>query len=54
MQNGSPTPPPRDPDTYVEEVPPPPPPAEGYAPNSVADTLTEAAWSVLNDVLALL
>jgi len=51
MQNGSPTPPPPPPPTNVieEEAP-----TEGETSSDLADTLTEAALSVLNNVLALL
>ena len=50
IQNGSPQPPPPQPAQYMEEEPT----AEGNAPTDTSDTLTEAALSVLNSVLALL
>jgi hypothetical protein len=51
MQNGPPQPPPPEPTPLVAEEET----AEGGGlPSDVTDTLTEAALSVLNNVLALL
>ena len=50
IPNDSPTPPPPQPASSVEEEPA----AEGDMQNGLADTLTEAALSVLNNVLGLL
>jgi hypothetical protein len=51
MPNGSPQPPPPpQPTSVIEEEAP----TEGETSNDLTDTLTEAALSVLNNVLALL
>jgi hypothetical protein len=49
MPNGTPTPPPQPAQTTEEEST-----AQGDTPSDAADTLIEAALSVLNNVLALL
>jgi hypothetical protein len=55
IQNGSPQPPPPPPsESTTSSSSQAEPAAEGDVPNDVADTLTEAALSVLNNVLALL
>jgi hypothetical protein len=54
MQNGTPQPPPPSTPSTSTTNEPEEPAAEGDVPNELADTLTEAAVSVLNNVLALL